>query len=224
MTFNLKYRIMKTKRITTALLFALFLTQAFSQNSTQTIKSSVICTVPDYKFSVSTPYLTFVNFGPEETNTHHYEFHFKYKLTPKDKIGIKVATWKLFQPLGMPLLDAFEMKESEFYPGRLKERGIGITYQRMLWKGLFASVEILPLWKTYLDENNKKIDDGFMLYTSYHLGYHISLFKGRFYVEPQVHCNYWPIDTKAPQGFKEIDDKWNNYFLFEPNLYIGIKF
>jgi hypothetical protein len=209
----------------TLLVCAMLTSMAFSQDMHKPAKGFLKDSISGYKFSVSTPYLTFVNFGPEETNTHHYEFHFKYKLTPKDKIGIKVATWKLFQSMGMPILDAFEMKESEFYPGRLKERGIGITYQRMLWKGLFASVEILPLWKTYLDENNKKIDDGFMLYTSYHLGYHVSLFKDRFYIEPQVHCNYWPIDTKAPQGFKEKDDKWNNnYFLFEPNLYIGVNF
>ena len=94
----------------------------------------------------------------------------------------------------------------------------------MIWKGLFAAVEILPQLKTYLDENDKKIDTGFKLYTSYHLGYHISLFKNRMFIEPQIHCNYWPIDTKAPHGFKEIDDAWNNYLLFEPNLTIGINF
>lgn len=32
------------------------------------------------------------------------------------------------------------------------------------------------------------------------------------------------IDTNTPQSFKEMDNKWNNYFLFEPNLYIGINF
>jgi hypothetical protein len=94
----------------------------------------------------------------------------------------------------------------------------------MLWKGLFASIEILPLLKTYLDESNKKIDNGFKLYTTYHLGYHIPLFKGRLFIEPQIHCNYWPIDTNIPQGFKEKESKWNNYFLFEPNLYIGVNF
>ena len=77
---------MKSKRITSAFLFALFLTQAFSQNSSQTAKSSIKETDPDHKFSVSTTYLTFLNFGPEKTNTHHYEFHFGYKLTTKDKI------------------------------------------------------------------------------------------------------------------------------------------
>jgi len=180
--------------------------------------------VPAYKFSAITTYLTFLNFGPEEQNTHMCEFHFGYKITPKDKIEIKVASWKLFEPMAIPW-GPHKMQESEAYPGRLEESGIGITYQRLLWKGLFAQIEILPLWKTYLDENDKKIDDGFKLYTSYHLGYHISLFKNRFYIEPQIHCNYWPIDTKGPLGFVEKENKWNkNYFLFEPNLFFGINF
>lgn len=215
---------MKFKRITVALLFALFLAQAFSQNSSQKTKSSVKDYVSYQKFSVSTTYLTFINFGQEKTNTHHYEFHFGYKLSPKDKINIKVATWKLFAPMGIQLWDPLFLNESEFFPGRLKESGIGITYQRILWKGLFSSIEILPLLKSYLDEDNKKIGNGFKLYTSYHLGYHIPMFKDRLYIEPQIHCNYWPIDTKTPQQFKEKESKWNNYFLFEPNIYLGLNF
>lgn len=181
-------------------------------------------TDPAYKYLVSTTILTLTNFESEETNLHHYEFHFGYKITPKDRIELKVATWKLFEPMGIPFWDPLFRKESEWYPGRLKESGIGITYQRLLWKGLFAQIEMLPLWKKYLDESNNKIDDGFKLYTTYHIGYHFSFFKNRFYIEPQIHCNYWPIDTEGPQGFEEKESKWNNYFLFEPNLFLGIKF
>ena len=181
--------------------------------------------IPDRKFSVSTTYLSFLNFGNEKTNTYHYEFHFNYDLTPKDKIGIKFATWSLFRPMGILWWeDALTMDESEFYPGRLREIGVGVSYQRMLWKGLFATVEVLPQLKTYVDEDKKKIGNGFKLYTSYHIGYHIPLFKNRVFVEPQIHCQNWLIDTNTPQGFKELDRKRHNYFLFEPNLYIGFKF
>jgi len=217
---------MKTmkKLISTTLMIAVFTILAFGQNSSQKAINTAKDTVPSYKFSVSTTYLIFMNFGAEETNTHHYEFHFGYKLTPKDKIGFKVATWKLFAPMGMPIKEQLKFDENNFYPGRLRESGLGVTYQRILWKGLFASVEILPLYKTYLDENDNKVDNGFKLYTTYHIGYRIPLFKNRAFIEPQIHCNYWPIDTKGPQGFEEKESNWNNYILFEPNLYLGINF
>ncbi|MCL2327957.1 MAG: hypothetical protein FWC39_05515 [Bacteroidetes bacterium] len=188
--------------------------------------------VPERKFSVSTPWLSFANFGEAATNTHHYELHFKYDLTSKDKIGLKFATWSLFQPMGIQWWDGLtdminkesELYGSEFYPGRLRETGLGVSYQRMLWKGLFAAIEVLPQLKTYVDEDKNKIGNGFKLYTSYHIGYHIPLFKNRFFIEPQIHCQNWLIDTNTPQEFKEINKKWKNYFLFEPNLYIGFKF
>lgn len=211
---------MKTKRITLVLFFALSFTSMFGQtNRNESIETSI-----ERIFSVSTSYLSFANFGEEKTNTHHYELHVGYKLTPKDRIGIKLATWKMFAPMGMPMQEQLKFDENNFYPGRLRESGIGVTYQRMLWKGLFATIEMLPQIKTYIDENDKKIGNGFKLYTTYHIGYHISLFKNRVFLEPQIHCNYWPIDTNTPESFKQEDDKWNNYFLFEPNLYIGFKF
>jgi hypothetical protein len=215
---------MKIKKISITFLIAMLVTQVYCQNSEQSLKGSYRDSVSDYKFSLNTTWLSFANFGEEKTNTHHYEFHFKYNISSKAKIGIKFATWKLFATMGMPMREQLKFEENNFYPGRLRETGLGITYQRMLWKGLFTTVEILPQSKTYLDKNNKKIGNGFKLYTSYHLGYHIPLFKNRMYIEPQIHCQYWPIDTKTPQSFKEIDDKWNKYFLFEPNLYIGVKF
>lgn len=215
------------KIISTSLLVALFVAQAFCQNPEQSLKVSDGGAATDHKFHVSTTWLSFANFGDEKTNTHHYELHLKYKLDPKNILGVKFATWRLFQPMGIlwwdGLLDKID-SQSEFYPGYLREKGLGVSYQRMLWKGLFTTVEILPQLKTYLDEDNNKIANGFKLYTSYHVGYHITLFKGRMFLEPQIHCQYWPIDTNTPQSFKAIDNKWRNYFLLEPNLYIGVKF
>ncbi|MFN3405953.1 MAG: hypothetical protein ACK40G_17795 [Cytophagaceae bacterium] len=217
---------MITKIISTSFFISMFVVQAFSQNS-QSIKISNRDSVRSYKFRVSTPWLSFANFGEERTNVHMYELHFKYNLDSKNILGIKFATWRLFQPMGILWSDGLLEKidsQSEFYPGYLRETGLGVSYQRMLWKGLFATVEILPQLKTYLDENKNKIGNGFKLYTSYHIGYHITMFKGRMFLEPQIHCQYWPIDTNTPQAFKVIDDRWRNYFLFEPNLYIGVKF
>lgn len=187
-------------------------------------------TVADHKYRISTPLITLLNIGNggERTNTQHIELHFKYKLNSKDIVGVKFATWRLFQPMGIlwwdGLLDKVD-SGSEFYPGYLRETGLGISYQRMLWKGLFATVEVLPQYKTYLDENNSKLGNGFKLYTSYHIGYHLSFGKNkRFFLEPQIHCQNWIFDTNTPSEFRVLDDKWRNYFLFEPNIYFGVNF
>ena len=183
----------------------------------------------DLKYRVSFPAIILGNIGKggERTNTQHIELHVKRELDAKNIVGIKFATWRLFQPMGIQWWDGLTDKidsETEFYSGYLRETGIGISYQRMLWKGLFASVEVLPLYKTYLDLDEKKIANGFKLYNSYHIGYHFAFGKKKqFFVEPQFHCNVWHFDTNTPESFKQLDNKWDSYFLFEPNLYIGIK-
>ena len=183
----------------------------------------------ELKYRVIFPAIILSNIGDggKRTNTQHIELHVKRELDAKNIVGVKFATWRLFQPMGIQWWDGLTDKidsETEFYPGYLRETGVGISYQRMLWKGLFASVEVLPLYKTYLDLDDKKIANGFKLYNSYHIGYHFAFGKKKqFFIEPQFHCNVWHFDTNTPDSFKQLDNKWDSYFLFEPNLYIGIK-
>jgi hypothetical protein len=185
-----------------------------------------------HKYRLSVPIIIvpqlFTDSWNDRKHTQHIELHFKRNLDNKNIIGLKFATWRLFQPMGIVwwdgLLDKLDTG-SEFYPGHVRETGLGVSYQRMLWKGLFATAEILPQFKTYLDEENNKLGNGFKLYNSVHLGYHFAFGKNkRFFVEPQVHCQAWVFDTEAPDGFKQLDDKWRDYFLFEPNLYFGVNF
>jgi hypothetical protein len=177
--------------------------------------------VPMRRYSVSSTWMTATN--PLPNSASMYELHFGYRLTAKDTIALKACSWRLFAPMGIPVWDPHLQQASEFYPGKLHEFGLGLSYQRFLWRGLFASVQVVPLLKRYLDTDGRKVGDGFKLYTSYHLGYRFSFLRDRLYVEPQTHINYWPIDTKGPAGFEEKEARWsNNYLLFEPNLFIGV--
>ncbi len=198
----------------------------------QTKKDAATETEPKHKYRISVPGIIipqlFTTSWDDVQNTQHFELHVKRELDDKNIVGVKLATWRLFQPMGILWTDGLRDKlkdESQFYPGHVRESGVGVSYQRMLWKGLFAAVEVLPLFQTYLDENNKKIDDGFKLYNSYHIGYHLAFGgKKQFFVEPQLHCQHWMFETAAPEGFAELDDEWKDYFLFEPNIYLGFKF
>ena len=164
----------------------------------------------------------------KRTSVQMIEFHVKRNLDNKNIIGVKLARWRLFQPMGIQwwdgLLDKID-SGTEYYPGHVREMGLGVTYQRMLWKGLFATVELLPQYQTYVNLDGDKLGNDFKLYNSYHLCWHISFVKKkRFFIEPQVHCNQWMFDNNAPAGFRELDEKWKNYLLFEPNIYFGVKF
>jgi len=217
------------KSLTILLIFSAL--SAFTQTNSQENKEPEV----ENKWRVSLPYFIVTdrigrNFGDWEarTSTQMIELHVKRNLDNKNTIGLKFATWRLFQPMGIQwsdgLLDKLET-ESEFYPGHVRESGIGITYQRMLWAGLFATVEALPQFQTYLDLNGNKLGNGFKLYNSYHIGYHFAFGKKkRFFIEPQIHCQHWIFDNSAPVGFKELDNKWSKYFLFEPNIYLGFCF
>ncbi len=198
----------------------------------QTTPYSAPETEVTHKYRISTPGITlpqlFMDSWNDRKHTQHIEIHIKRNLDNKNIIGLKLATWRLFQPMGIVWWDGLFDKlesESEFYPGHVRETGIGITYQRMLWKGLFATVEVLPQFQTYLDEAGEKVGNDFKLYNSFHLGYHVAFGKSkRFFIEPQIHSQFWMLDDDAPAGFRELDDKWRSYFLFEPNIYIGMKF
>ncbi|WP_338761563.1 hypothetical protein WAF17_15755 [Bernardetia sp. ABR2-2B] len=200
---------------------------AFAQTDSTVVKETEV----DHKWRVVMPYIVpdELIFGwGKRTSTQMVELHVKRNLDNKNIIGVKFVTWRLFQPMGITWWDGVVDKidsGTEYYDGYLRETGIGITYQRMLWKGLFAAVEVVPQIQTYTDLDGNKIKNGFKVYNSLHLGYHVAFGKKkRFFIEPQVHCNQWMFDNNSPEGFKEFDDKYGNVFLFEPNLYLGWKF
>lgn len=218
---------MKLNRVYIALIFiAFFTTKGEARNTYLKQGKESNSKKKDYNYFIRTSYYSFTNWlkVDEAPNIYFYEVHLGKEIDSKNKIGVKLARTKLFQPLGIQLWNLDLNNKSEWFDGRIEEYGLGAFYQRKLWKELYASVEVLPFYKVFLDKNDIKLDDGFRLYTSYHLGYHISLLKNRIFIEPQVHSQYWPINSKGPTGFREQADRHDNYFLFELNLYLGIKF
>jgi len=214
------------KSLLTTLLFFCTLS-AFAQVNPSADKEAEVT----HKWRVSMPYIVpdeLISGWNDRTSVQMVELHVKRNLDNKNIIGVKFVTWRLFQPMGITWWDGVVDKidsGTEYYDGYLRETGIGITYQRMLWKGLFTAVEVVPQIQTYTDLDGNKIKNGFKVYNSLHLGYHVAFGKKkRFFIEPQVHCNQWMFDNNSPEGFKEMDDKYGNVFLFEPNIYFGVNF
>jgi hypothetical protein len=152
-----------------------------------------------------------------------YQLNYGYRLTNRDVVSIEAITWRYDAPLGIPWGPSFGSPE-EAYPGFVREFGLGLAYQRFLSKRAYAAVHALPLFQRYVDEHGAGIQDGFQLFLTFRLGYHVSLFRDRFFLEPSVAFTYWPVNTNVPDAFAAKESKWPNYFLFEPGLHFGWRF
>lgn len=176
------------------------------------------------KFYVGSTFAMLGNFIPNDPNPPDFvQLNFGYRITPKDVISIEAKTWKYAWPLGIPYGTSFQSPE-EKYPGYIRTFGVAFVYQRFLWKGAYAAVHAMNALQKYVDEDNNKIQNGYQLFMTYRLGYHFQLFKNRFFIEPSVAITHWPINTNVPESFAKLENKWPNYFLFEPGLHFGYKF
>jgi hypothetical protein len=151
------------------------------------------------------------------------QINFGYRLTNKDAISIELKTWKYAWPLGIPYGEGFEA-EGLGFPGFIRERGFALVYQRFLWKGLYTGVHTMNAWQTFVNEDGEKFDRGFQIFNTYRVGYHIKLFKDRFFIEPSFAITHRPFHTPMPPSFAQYDNNWPKYFIGEPGLHFGIKF
>ncbi len=159
----------------------------------------------------------------ESNNPEFVQLNLGYRLTGKDVISLELKTWKYAWPLGIPAYDSsFEAPEEEF-PGYIREYGFAIVYQRFWWKGLYTSVHVMNAWQSFMNENGDKVDNGFQIFNTYRLGYHIKLFNDRWFIEPSVAITHRPFHTEMPNSFKQLDDKWPK-FNTEPGLHFGFNF
>jgi hypothetical protein len=162
-----------------------------------------------------------VNFFPDPPS--FYQLNYGYRLTPKDVLSIEAITWTYHAPLGIPYGPSHKSPE-ESYPGSIRGTGLGLAYQRYLWKNFYSAVHTTPFLQTYRNDKKEKIQNGFQLFCTLRFGFHLKLFRNRFFLEPSAAITYWPINTNMPESFAKMESKWPNYFLFEPGLHFGMKF
>lgn len=148
-----------------------------------------------------------------------------HRITGKDVIALELRTWKYAWPLGIhPLANkAYGTPEEEF-PGYIREYGLSFVYQRFLWKGLYAELNVMNAFQNFVNQDNDKIDTGFQVFNTYRAGYHIKLFKDKFFIQPSIAITHRPFHTEMPDGFKQLDDQWSKFIFGEPGLHFGYNF
>lgn len=157
-------------------------------------------------------------------NPEFAQLNLGYRLTGKDVVSLELITWKYAWPLGInPFFSKEYGKPEEKFPGYIREYGFALAYQRYLWKGLYIAVHAAPMWQTFKNENGEKLDNGFILFNTNRIGYHVKLFKDKCFIEPSLGVAGRAYHTEMPDGFKQKDDKWPKYTP-EPGLHFGFNF
>ncbi len=148
-----------------------------------------------------------------------------YRITGKDIIRLSPKTWKYAWPNGIhPFLNKAYKKPEERFPGYVREYGVTVSYQRFIWKGLYAQLDVMPTHQIFVNDNKMKNKNGFQIFNSYRAGYHIKLFKDRFFFQPSICMTHRAYHTQLPEGFRQQDDKWSKFVFPEPGLNIGFNF
>lgn len=203
---------MKINRI---LLSILLFTLSSVLASTDNIKIKKQST--EQRHSIGSSVFLLGNFAPGKP-PYYFIFNYGYKLTNKDIIIVEAKTWTYYEPLGT------YGSSDELYKGKIRTYGVGVGYQHFLWKNMYSTVKATPFLQQFFDVQNKKIQNGFQLYLQFILGYRFEFLNKRWFIEPSVAFNYWPINTNFPASFKRVEKGTPNYFLFEPGLHFGYKF
>jgi len=148
-----------------------------------------------------------------------------YRITGKDVIALEAKTWKYAWPNGIhPFFNKSYGKPEEQFPGYVREYGLSVVYQRFLLKGLYVELNVMPSLQDFVNDQGKKIDNGFQIFNTYRIGYHIQLFKDRFFIQPSIAITHRAYHTTMPDGFKQLDDKWSKFVFGEPGFHFGFNF
>jgi hypothetical protein len=175
------------------------------------------------KFFVGSTLFMLANLLPDNNKPEMVYLNFGYRITGKDVISLEFKTWKYAWPIGIPYGKSFEA-EGKGFPGYIREHGVSLSYYRFLWGGLFAQVDVMPAFQTFANEKGNKIDNGFQIFNTYSIGYHIKLFKDRLFFQPSIAITHRPYQSKMPDSFKQIDDRWSRFFFGQPGLHFGYNF
>lgn len=175
------------------------------------------------KFFIGSSFFVLSNLVPDDNAPDYYQLNFGYRLSLKDEVSLEIKTWKYAWSLGIPFGNSFEAPAEKF-PGFIREYGFAFAYQHYFWRKLYASINVMNAWQSFYDNSKNKIGNGFQIFNTYRVGYHIEFFHNRFFIEPSIAVTHRPFHTEMPDSFKQLDNKWSKFFFGEPGLHFGINF
>ncbi len=211
--------VMRLKIALSTIVFCLYAGIAFGQHLSQ--NSSVLNQEDEHvhyqRHSIGSSIFLVGNLAPGD-HPHYMQLNYGYRISENEAIVAEAITWNYYGPLG-----TYEESE-ENYPGKVRAMGLGLGYQRFFWKSAYSTVQATPFLQQFIDIENDIIQSGFQLFLQLRVGYRFEFLDDRWFIEPSVAFNYWPVNTNFPEAFENVEEGAPNYYLFEPGLHFGFRF
>jgi hypothetical protein len=175
------------------------------------------------KYFVGSTLFMIANAVPDNNPPKMLYLNVGYRVTRQDVVSLEFKTWRYGWPIGIPYGKSFEAEGAGF-PGYIRERGVSLNYQRFVGTRVFVQADVMPAFQTFVDDNGTTIDDGFQVFNTYSVGYHVKLFKDRMFFQPSIAITHRPYQSTMPAAFKQVDDRWSRFFYGQPGLHFGVNF
>ncbi|MDV7395577.1 hypothetical protein RZS08_29585, partial [Arthrospira platensis SPKY1] len=91
---------------------------------------------------------------------------------------------------------------------------------------MHVEYQLYPGYAKYYEENEQQFYKSFNLFNELRVGYRFNFrfFKLPFMINMQFPVGFTIIDTHEPSTFKDIRKQDPVFYIFYPNLYLGIRF
>ena len=112
--------------------------------NTLQLKAQYAKTDSTYKrWFVGSTFLMLGNLIPNDPNTREFiQLNVGYRITPKNVVFLEFKTSKFTWPLGIPWGPSFDPSGLN-YPGYVRQKVIGLAYNRFWWKKLYTGVHAM---------------------------------------------------------------------------------
>lgn len=175
-------------------------------------------TAPDAsRWSLGTSAWMLANALPDSPQFAYVEADFT--IGARGAVAFGALTWKYHAPIGIPYGSSLG-DPAEDYPGFVRSVGAGVGWRQRLYHGLTASVWSFHLLQLY-SEDQRPVRAGYQLFLQARVGWRLHIARPGVWLEPAIAFNAWPVELGRPDAFREKDDRWPAYFLFEPWLNLG---
>jgi hypothetical protein len=123
-------------------------------------------------------------------------------------------------------------KATETYPKLLEYPGYAVNislifaYRYYVWRKLHVEYQLYPGYTKYYEKNEDVFYKSFNLFNEFRIGYkfNFQFFSLPLLINLQLPIGFTIFDTNEPETFKAIRKQDPIFYIFIPNIYLGIRF